>query len=297
MPKQEEKVTEEQAGEALRAILGSASADEPEPEPTPVPAPVGDEPQETAPVETASDEAAPASDDVESLKKRLTDTEARVAAERDAAVKRTQAIQQRSAQNEQILRDRFLRKSNVVNRALAILKAARTEQGVNEADVDRTIREIEGTMNPNSASYVAPDSEPAATVEDQAMVLNAFLNERGMSQEEADAFGQWMRTDAATALSPLEQAVARRDVDGFLRIAHNRFTEGQKSQDREKQRQDAVGAVRSVQRTQREAARAASAAPSAPRRQPTAPRAEVDVKKLTKKDVSDLLRASVEQYR
>jgi hypothetical protein len=89
-------------------------------------------------------------------------------------------------------------------------------------------------------------------------------------------------------------AVAGRDLDGFIRIAHGRYAESLRDKNRQQQRQDVVGAVKAVQRTQREAARAASAAPAAPRKQTASPRTEIDMKKLSKDDLSALIRKSVE---
>lgn len=296
------KITEEQAGEALRALLQqpeaeSAAVSEPEPaepevaEPEPA-EPTGGEEQPAG--EAAPEAAAAESDDVVSLKTRLAQAEAGRKAAVEAAEKRAQAMQERFAHSERILRDRYLKKSNVANQALQILKRARGPEGVPEADADRLIRDIESSMNPESASYVPP-TQPQFTVEDQAIVLNSFLNEKTMTTEEAEEFGRWMRSDATTHLTPYEQAVAGRDLDGFLRLAHNRWQEGTKVADKEKQRNDAVLATKSVQRTQREAAKAASAAPSAPRKpSPTGPK-PLNLKKLSHDDVSSLLRKAVEE--
>lgn len=296
-----EKVTEEQAEQALGALI--AQAQEPEEDEQEVAAVIGDPPaDEPTPAETpegedrpAGEEAAP-TDDVESLRAKLADSDKRLETEKKAAEERTRAIQERSSQNESILRDRFLRKSNAAARALQVLEAARTEKGVSQEEVDRAVAELRGTMNPNSPSYQPPPD--GGNAEDQAMVLNGFLNEKQMSRAEAEEFGRWMRTEAGTVLSAPEQALATRDVEGFLRLAHTRYLEGQKSSDRDKQRQEAVEATRTVQRTQKEAARAASAAPAAIRKQNTSASAkQIDVRKLTKEDVSSLLRQSVEQYR
>lgn len=294
-----EKVTAEQAEQALgdllaqarepeqeesAAVIGDPPADEPEPAETPE----GEE-------QPQGDEAAP-TDDVESLRARLAESDKRIEAEQKTAEERVRAMQERSSQNESILRDRFLRKSNAAARALQVLEAARTEKGVSQEEVDRAVAELRGTMNPNSPSYQPPTD--GGNAEDQAMVLNSFLNEKQMSRAEAEEFGRWMRTEAQTALSAPEQALAGRDVEGFLRLAHTRFLVGQSSQDRDKQRQEAVEATRSIQRTQKEAARAASAAPAAPRKQTTSASAKaIDVRKFTKEDVADLMRKSVEQYR
>lgn len=297
-----EKVTEEQASEALGALLAQARepeqeetagvvGDPPEDAPAPEATPEGTEPAE-------GEEAAP-TDDVESLRAKLADSDKRVEAERKSAEDRVRAIQERSSQNTSIIRDRYLRKANAAARALQVLEAARTEKGVSQEEVDRAVAELRGTMNPNSPSYQpAPENPGAASAEDQAMVLNDFLNEKQMSRAEAEVFGQWMRTEAQTALSAPEQALAGRDVEGFLRLAHTRFLAGQNSQDRDKQRQEAVEATRTVQRTQKEAARAASAAPAAPRKQNTSSSAKpIDYRKFSKDDVASLLRQATEQYR
>lgn len=301
-----EKVTEEQAGEALSALLAqSRDPDQDDEQETAavIGDPSADEPPAAAPdgtEEPAGEEAAP-TDDVVSLRAKLADSDKRVEAERKSSEDRVRAIQERSSQNNSIVRDRYLRKANAASRALQVLEAARTEKGVSQEEVDRAVAELRGTMNPNSPSYQpAPDNPGAASAEDQAMVLNDFLNEKHMSRAEAEVFGQWMRTEAGTVLSDREQALAGRDVEGFLRFAHTKYLAclADQNSGRDKQRQEAVEATRTVQRTQKEAARAASAAPAAPRKQNTSASAkQIDVRKLTKDDVSSLLRQSVEQYR
>jgi hypothetical protein len=300
----EQKVTEEQAGEALRALmtntpmkdLSAPETTEPEPaaESTPAPAPVESEPA-TEPAEVEASAAEVPSDDVESLRKRLKEVEDTRESAIKAASDRTEAIQSRSRQNETILRERLLKKSSAVDRALKTLKQARSSEGVPEAEVDRIIAEIQATMNPQSASYTPVPEPPTYSQEDAAIVLNDFLNEKGMSNAESDKFGSWMRTEASESLSQAEQAIANRDLDGFLRVAYNRFNESART--KESQRNETVAAVKSVQRTQREAARAASSSPTAPRKQPTGANNEIDVKKLTHEDVDKLLRMSVEQYK
>lgn len=297
----EPRVTDEQAGEALRALMTNTPMEDlsapktpaAEPAETPSPAPVVGEPEPEEPaVEVALAEP---SDDVESLRKRLKEVEETREAAIKAASDRTEAIQSRSRQNETILRDRLLKKSSAADRALKTLKQARSSEGVPEAEVDRIIAEIQSTMNPQSASYTPVIEQPTYSQEDAAIVLNDFLNEKGMSNVESDKFGSWMRTEASNVMSPAEQAIANRDLDGFLRVAYNRFNESAKT--KESQRVEAVAAVKTVQRTQREAARAASSSPSAPRKQPTGANETIDVKKLTHEDIDKLLRMSVEQYK
>lgn len=281
----EEKVTLEQANEALTQIMTGQEPDEAQ-----QPAPPVEEPQPETPETPAETPEAIApetsAEDIESLRKRLTDQEAEYKS-------RTEAIQQRYQQNEQILRDRYVRKSDVAARAMNALKRARTEEGLDTAEADRLIAELQGTMNPASASY-AP-VQPVAPDDDRNMTLNNFLNEMRMSADEANEFGAWIQTKAATAMSPLEQAVASRDLDGFLRLAHNRFLQGVREQQQAQTRTEAVNAAKSVQRTQREAARAASSTPTAPRKQPPTSAQPVDLKKLTKNDISQLLQQSVQQ--
>lgn len=304
-----QKVTEDQAAEALKALVAQTgdedeaapAASEPEPAAEEAPAaPAQEEPAEAP----AEGEQAPAqetaSDDVESLRKRLQDAEAG----REAAIKeerdRAIAMRDRFAQNETILRNRFLKKANVTAQALKVLRQSRSESGVPQEEVDRTIREIEATMNPSSPSYAPPEEEVGNVNEDQAIVLNNFLNEKAMSASEAEAFAKWMKTEAATDMSPVDQAVARRDLDGFLRLAHSTFLAGQSEKSKQQKRQDAVGAVRGVQITQRAAARAASAVPSAPKKIPTGPKTTLspdDYRKFTHDDISTLLKQSVEQYK
>jgi hypothetical protein len=295
-----EKVSEDQANEALQQIMnpdGASDSGVPQPQAEtatepPVEeaaAPPAETEAETPPAEEAAEVVETTSDDIESLRQEMREREERFG-------ERLRVQQQRSEQNERILRDRFLQKSTAADRALKTLRATRTEAGVSEAEVDQVIRETEATMNPQSASYAPPQQAPAAT-DDQALILNNFLNERGMTQQEADEFGRWIQTDADKVLTPTETAVANESIGGFLHIAHGRWQEGIREKEKETRQTDAVGAVRSVQRTQREAARAASAPTTAPQKQPASPAAEPDVSKFTKDDVSALLRQSVQQYK
>ena len=298
------KVTEEQAADALRALIAEGdSSDEPG---ATVETVQETEPETRAAEPAATDEPAaevtepPETDDVASLKKRLEtiETERQEADKRHEA--RWKAIQERNAANERILRDRYIRKSTVVDRALKTLKATRTTDGISETEVDRVISDIENTMNPQSASYVQPEVT-APVQEDRAITLNSFLNEKGMDTDEAEEFGKWLRSEAQTVMPISEQDVARDSLDGFLRLAHVRWQEGMREKDKQTQRNDAVEAVRTVQRTQKAAARAASVAGAAPRKQPTASSKEIDWSKMSKDErhdmVSSLLKQSVDQYR
>lgn len=293
MPEKDEKVTEEQANQALQQLLSET----PGMEEAAAAEPAAEEPaQEEPPAQESAEQpeepvaAAPeaAADDLKSLESRyetrLKETESRYEA-------RLKALQARQQENDRILRDKYVRKSAVVDKALKTLRATRTPEGIAEGEVDSVIRELEGTMNPASTSY----SPPPTGYEDQAIVVNEFLNEKGMTTEEADEFGRWVRADAPAVLSPTEQAIAQRDLDGFLRVAHYRWQEGMREKDKKAKVDDAVQAVKSVQRTQREAARAA-APTAAPKKQPPPQNTAIDVKKLTKEDISALLRQSVEQY-
>ena len=309
-PEAEVEVTEDQAADALRTLLAQSKGEKPPeaqaaPEPAESAAPVELSPTLEASVEPAV-EAAPAeaepappaveTDDVASLKTRL--------AERDAALKETEqkfqsrltAQQSRNQESERILRERYLRKSTAADRALKILKATRSESGVPETEVDRVIQEVEGTMNPASVSYSPPSNQTEAN-EDQAIALNNFLNEKQMDTKEASDFGAWIKTEGGTVLHPSEQALAYRDLDGFLRIAHVRYEESARA--KETQRANTVEAVKTVQRAQKQTARAATAAPAAPRKTAiaSAPPATIDYEKVTSDDVSKWLRQSVEQYK
>lgn len=306
---EEQKVTEEQATEALRAIMGTASEDEgevnppvqvetevEEPEPPAAEAPKEEPPAEGT--EAPATTAAADTDDVTSLKKRLEEIEKRDKDREKFFEARQAAFQARQAQNEQILRDRYVRKSAAADQALRVLRASK--QGVPEPEIDRVIQQIESTMNPASANFQQQQVTPE--VEDQAITLNSFLNEKGMTSEDADKFGQWIRTDAPTVLSPAEQAIASQSLDGFLRLAHRVWQEGSKEKEVQQRRAEAVNAVKTVQRTQKEAARAATASPSQLRTQPSgAATKELDLMKLSKEDrhsaVSQLLKMSVEQYK
>jgi hypothetical protein len=298
-------VSDEQANAAMKSLMGfqpdedetpvQAAAPEPPTETPAEPEPATEQPaQETATTEAAQPTEQP-SDDIESLRKRLES----VTKEREEAVKaateRTEAIQMRSRQNETILRERLLKKSTAADRALKALEAARSQNGIAEADVDRIIAEVRSTMNPQSPSYVSVPEQPTYAGEDQALILNEFLNEKGLTRVEAESFGKWIKSEAETIMSEPEQRLAQRDLDGFLRVAHVRYAESLHT--KERQRTETVGAVKAVQRAQRETARAGSSIPSAPRKQSTGANEPLDVKKLTNDDVSKLLRISVEQYK
>ena len=293
------RVTDEQATAALYTLTGTADPDAPVMVTQEAEAPVPDDAtvDETAGGDTTDTEPAE-TDDVASLKQRLGDMEARLVKDAEGAKARLAAVQGRYTQTEQILRDRYLRKSAAADNALKILRSARTESGVAETDVDRVIREMESTMNPASASYVPPESQGgAAATEEQAIVLNNFLNEQGMTSDEADSFGKWVRTEASTAMSPAEQAVAAQSLDGFLRLAHRRYAESTSDAAKQTKRDDVIGVVRSVQQTQRQAIRAGAASATAPRKQPTGSRTGVDLKQLKPDDISTLLQQSASQYR
>ena len=256
-----EPITDDQANEALNEIMGIADDE-------------GEASGETKEAEPAAEAAAPAepaaeetqvetteevhTDDLDSLRARNEELETAATAAETRFQERLKAHQERTVANEQILHDKFLRKSTVSDRALKMLRATRTEEGAEQTEVDQVIRELEGTMNPASASYVAPEPTPMAT-EDQTLVLNHFLNEKDMTSTEADEFGTWMRTEAQNVMSPQEQAVASESIGGFLRLAHGRWRDVVHEKEKENTRSDAVGAVKSVQHTQRQAARAAKA--------------------------------------
>lgn len=282
-----EQVTEEQAQEALQQLKFTDVEEEAQAEET-----VEEQPaEETVELEAGTEETTPSEEEPpeEVEEPQPDEAEVRFKAKLDA-------LHQRNQESDRIQNDRYLRKATSHDNLLRMLKATRSEAGASEADVDRLISEAEGTMHPASASYVAPAQAPEAR-EDQALVLNSFLNEKAMTMEAAQEFGNWVRSDAATVMSAAEQAVAGQSLDGFLRLAHTRWQQGVSSQEKDNKRSDAVGAVRSIKRTQRAAAKAASAKTTAPRKQPAGTKTAIDTSKLTKNDISELLRQSVEQYR
>lgn len=298
----EPEVTQEEAAQALLQL----TTVDPGPEPPAVEepaAPAEPTPEATGTGDTLTEVVAEpqvAEDDLESLKTRNTELEAEIKETETRNEARMKAIQQRGAQSQRIVRDRLLSKSTAADNALRILKAGRTDSGVPEAEVDKSIRELEGTMHPDSASYVAPATK-ATTQEDQILVLNDFLDEQAMTGEEAEEFGKWVKTDAPTAMSQSDQNVARESLGGFLRLAHTRWREGMRDAGKREQTDNAVGAVQSVQRTQRQAARAASGTPAAPRKpQPTGQKTEIDLMKLPKEErdaaISLLVKQSMDQY-
>lgn len=297
-----QKVTQEQAQEAFSALLTKT---DPTPEPVAVEPSqaVADEPivekvDATKAEEETKEEVQPAkSDDVLALEQRLEAAAAERKSVEERAEARVKAIQQRNAESERILRDRYLRKSTATDKALRVLKAAKTDAGVDPSEADRVIAELEATMNPASVNYAPPEPRGAVGTEEQALILNRFLNEQGMDTVEADKFGNWIRTEAVNILTPSEQAIASESLDGFLHIAHSRWQNAVSQTHKQQVVSDAVAAVKSVQQTQRQAAKAAEVTSSAPKRQTVAANSEVDVRKLTPNDISRLVRQSVEQYR
>lgn len=309
-------ITEDQANEALHQMLdnhkaaqngGEAQLTLPE---TPTPEPAEPPAAEPEPAETAVEEPAPAEepetaapaappdDDVASLRQRLAERDKKLEEAEQRHKDRLASIVSRNQESQRILTDRHVRKSSAANNALRIFKQWKQhpENGVPEVEVDRVISEIEATMNPQSPSYVPPAPQTQAT-EDQAIVLNDFLNEKQMDTKESEDFGRWIKTEAPESMSEQEQRLAYRDLDGFLRLAHTRYQESLVT--KANKRAETVEAVKTVQRTQKQAARAASAAPAAPRKTTVSstPPNTVDFDKVTKEDVSKWVKQSVEQYR
>lgn len=297
-----ERVTDDEANAALHQLVGREDPPEAAVEPvteTPEPSTTV-EPEEPAEPQAADPVEPVAEDDIESLRARNTQLESDMAAAKKDQEDRIAALRDRNQANERILRDRYLRKATVTDKALKALQAAR-DQGISEEAVDAIIREAQGTMHGGVAQPLpeqpVPQPQPVATNEDdRALVLNSFLNEQQMSSAEAEKFGNWVQTEAENAMSANEKAVAHSSLDGFLRLAHNRYREGIEAKEAAA-RDDAVGAVRSVQQTQRQAARAATVSTGgAPLKQ--APAAEqTDTRKLSQADVASLLKQSVQQYR
>lgn len=297
-----EQVTDEQAGQALQQLLDEKSSEEKpaEQQSTQTASPQITMEEEAEQTETPAGEQQQeevAEDDLESLKARLADLESRTETEKQSYQSQLEALNKRHRENERILTDRHLRKSNAVDKALKAMKATRTEGGVSEEDYDRVIRQLEETMNPQSAQFSEPTvSQQPVPTDDQALTMNNFLNEKAMTDEQANEFGQFIRTEASNVMSEAELAVANQSLDGFLRLAHRSWVDSQSAKDKKAKQDDAVGAVKAVQRTQRQAARAASSTSAAPKKQPSAPRNEVDVNKLTKDDVANLLKQATQQY-
>lgn len=290
----EAEVTEEQAAEALQQLhptddeSGIPQVEETAPEPSAEVA----EPE----VEAVAEEDSTGGDDVESLLARNEQLKTDVEDAQRSYDERIEALNSRNSESERIMRGKYLRKSTVTDNALHVLKMAQSSDGASEAEVSKAITDIESTMNPSSASYVPPVQTEQTGTEDQALVLNSFLNEKSMTADEASEFGTWIQTEASTLMSQAEQNVAAQSLDGFIRIAHSRWQEGLTQSVGAEKRADAVEAVRSVQRTQREAQKATSGSSAAPRKQSAAPKVE-SFKELTADDISTLVRQSVEQYK
>lgn len=303
----EEKVTEEQVTEALQQLTfpsGNESEiqkpETPEPEPsteeatTPEVEPVAEKAKpEGAVEEVEAVEDAPQEDDLKSLNESL---KARLEEKDRHHKEQVDAITQRSEKNFRIQQDRYLRKATASDRAAKIIEAALSEEGVSQEEAKRVVQELRGTMHPSSASYVEPSSA-SVDGEEQEVVFNLFSNEKGMTMPEQNEFLGWIKKDGGEAMSLAEQNVVNQSLDGFLRIAHNRWQEGMREKEKENKRNDAKGAVESVKRTQREAAKAASVSPAAPKKQPTGQEKEIDYKSLTHDDISTLLRQTVTDNR
>jgi len=301
MPEDETVYTQEQAEEALRALRAPEGEPEDEPvavaEPEPEPAtdlPAEPEPEPSRGPITATEEGVDGGDDIESLRARLDDFQVQLKTSEERADARIAAIKERSAANAAILRDRYLRKSTAADRAKQVLLATRSEAGATEAEVNSAIQDLEGTQNPASATY-APPVTTTVNQEDRDLIINDFLNEKGMTQAEATEFDTWVRAEGVAQMSAAEQEIAEQSPAGFLRLLYSRYDNGVKEKRREAKTSDAVRAVEGVQRVQREAARAGATAPSVAGRR-RAPKGEVDVKDLTEADVARLVRESVTQY-
>lgn len=304
----EEKVTPEQAEGALRELLSgkqeAQDTEEPAPAPDPETTPKVEEPEPDQPAEAEEPEpdagaspeteaaSAPEGDDIVSLRKRIEEGEAKRKADKDLFDARWKAVNERGRQNEDILRKRLLTKSSIVDRARTMLERLSSDNGPTQVEVDRLLEDIRGTMNPASPSYVPPpQAQHADLSEDHIITLNAFLNEHEMTAENADRFGRWLQGDGRTVLTPQEQAIADQSLDGFLRIAHRRWSDAETEADKKKRQADAVEAVKTIQKTQRLAAKAGAATPRAPTK--TSTPAPSKPAKLSKDDVSALLRQTV----
>lgn len=303
------KVTDEQAGAALQQLLAQSKEPEEEtpevqiveekPEPEAEQPAAVEEPAGTVEEAPAKKEEAPAvdTDDVASLKARLAEREKALEEKDKLWQQRWDAMNLRAKETEKIRQERFLRKSTAADKARQLLQKAKAQGEFSPDEADAVLREIEGTLNPASTSYTPPEGN-----EDKAIILNSFLNEKGLTAEDADQFGAWIQNEASRALSPGEMGVARESLDGFLRIAYGRYQQDRREKEAEQKRASTVEAVKSVQRTQRETARAASAAPSAPRKTSLAsPKRDTvkELREMPEKDrnaaLSALLKAAVEQ--
>lgn len=290
-----EEVTEAQAEEALRQLLNGDEDQVPQEEPQVISAEEAPEAQEASSEEQqeviheVSEE--PVNDDIESLQQRLTEAETAQSEAQKRYEDQMAAIQQRYEENQKIQHERYLRKSSTADRALKALEKAKSEEGITQAEIDAIIGDVRSTMNPASPSYAEPTPQ---FEEDRNMVLNNFLNEQRMTLSQQNEFANWIHTQAETKMPQAEQMVAQSSIDGFLRLAHYRYQEDMRANEAGK-RDDAVEAVKQVKRIQKEAAQAS--APKAPRKQPTATQSDqIDISKLTDKDVGELIRQSVEQY-
>lgn len=319
---EEPEVTEEQAESALRDVMGLENpeevsaeskiipderveqAKEAAVESAPTEAPASTEQPEGPPAE-AAETPVPESDDVTSLKQRLEQYETDLKTSEEKFQSRLKAQQDRFKQNEEILRNKHLRKSSALDTARRILEQSQTEGGVPEAEVVRALDTIRGTMNPDSASYAPPPQESAAGYapqpsgngrEEQALIVNNFLNDRGMDEDEANKFNEWIRTEAEKNMSPGELSVASESLGGFLQLAHSHYRDAmrQKSEDT---RSDAVKAIKSVQRTQKQAARAAESRADGPvKPQPATTNREMTAENMTQEDAGRLIRAITDGY-
>lgn len=214
---------------------------------------------------------------------------------------------ERSSQNEKILRDRILRHGSANSQARELLETAlKDPDGFTREAAERVVAQLRGSVNPQSSSFEpAPAATPSGSFneaearEDQALALNTFLNDVGLSKDEQDEFGKWVTSEGRTALSEREQAVAGVDLGAYLTIAHNRWTASRNTQKAEAKRSATTDAVRAVQRVQKAAARAG--APASSTRKPAASAAAaragtIDIAKLTPNDVSKLVRESAERH-
>ena len=219
-------------------------------------------PVEEAPEETAAEQQAEG-DDVASLKARLEEAEKKQA-EYD---RRFQDIQTRSRQSIEATRARMLAKSTQLDKARILLERALTsEQGVDKAEVERLMAEIQSGYNPASSNYQpapTPFQPQPLPSEDAISGVNDFLNENGILTAEADEFGAWARGPSHT-LTQRDIDLANRDTYAFMHSAWPKFAKWKAQQEADKQPEPSVTAkaIKTVQKVQKAAARAASNMPS-----------------------------------
>jgi len=264
------KIEDSEAASAMRILMAdddsepipaqTTGQEPPEPEPEPAP----EEPAKPK-GDTEPDAAAP--DDLESLAERL-------------RLKDEELESVRSKATESIRwgRDGYLKKSNELEEARALLKrAVENPDGVDKAEVERFLAGAAKGQDTSTRPFL-PLAAPRLS-DAHAFDIQEFLVESKMGPDKQQEFTQWFQQAAQTGKIP-ERELASDNVYLILSNAYRRFVSEQDT------KPEVAKAIKSLAKTQKDIAKAAGAAPakSTPARAPEPPQ---DFSKMSAKDKRD----------